>query len=387
MNNNKFEKYTYEYLMQLALSFISDDKDKREGSVVYDCLAPFCQLLAAGAMELNHFYTESSVLTASGEYLDNRVIEHNIVRYSATYAVKKLTLSDSDGNPVIVPMGTRFSTASSTNPINYAVTKQYEEEGVPVPGVYEATCEELGTAGNEYSGQMINITFIQGLSNAVLSSLLVPARNEESDDDVRTRYLQAVNDNPFAGNLADYRTKVMKIDGVGAVQIHPVWNGGGTVKISILDTEHNLCSSEFVTKVQTEIDPENSVGDTGLGLGLAPIGHKVTVVTPEEVSINVTATVTLHDNYQITQVKPDIVEALSDYINSLRMAWDVDRGMNVYNCDVYRAKITSAIMGVSGVANVDLSGVLLNGQSEDIRLEQSGIAQKLPKLGEVILNV
>lgn len=387
MINEKFEQYTYEYFMQLALSYVSDDKDKRQGSVVYDCLAPFCQLLAAGAMELRNFYNESCVLTATGEHLDNKVIEHNITRDSATYAVKKLTLVDENNEPVIVPMGFRLSTMSSTNPINYTVTKQYAENDVPVPGVYEATCEEVGTVGNEYSGEMVAITFARGLATATLSSLLVPARDEETDDSLRNRYLQAVNDNPFAGNIADYRSRVMDINGVGAVQIYPVWNGGGTVKLCILDTQRNVCSDEFISAVQKEVDPENYNGESGVGLGIAAIGHKVTVVTATEVDINVSASITLHNNYELSQVETSIKESIYSYIKSLRNSWDTDIGMNVYNCDVYRAKITAAIMGVTGVANVDVVGVLLNGKAEDIELQQTGEVQQLPKLGEVTLNV
>ena len=41
MIGDNLEQYTYEYLMQLALSYVPDDRDKRQGSVIYDALAPF----------------------------------------------------------------------------------------------------------------------------------------------------------------------------------------------------------------------------------------------------------------------------------------------------------------------------------------------------------
>lgn len=385
MSRENLEQYTYEYLMQLALSYVPDDRDKREGSVIYDALAPFCQVLAAGVLQLRDFYTQTYAVTATGEDLDNRVAEQGLSRYAATYAVKRIALADAEGNPVIVPLGARFSTVSDTNPVNYTVTAQYREEGVVVPGSYEATCEELGVIGNEYSGNLINITFIQGLAAATMTTTLIPARDEETDEELRERYFEALNQKAFGGNIADYRTKVMSLDGVGAVQIYPVWAGGGTVKLSIVDPTYSQCSPEFITTIQKEIDPENAQGETGTGLGIAPIGHKVTVVTPEVVDINVSATVTLQAGYSLEQVRAPITTALTSYIQSLKAGWADANDMNIYNCDVFVARVSAAIVNVTGVANV--TDVLLNEAAQDVILTQTGEVQQLPELGEVVLNV
>ena len=385
MIGDNLQQYTYEYLMALALSFVPEDRDKRQGSVIYDALAPFCQVLAAGAIQLRNFYTQTYAVTATGEDLDNRVAEQGIKRYAATYAVKRVTLKDASGNPVMVPLGSRFSTVSDTNPINYTITAQYEENGVAIAGNYEATCEESGTIGNEYSGNLINITFIQGLSSAYMSTTLVPARNEETDEELRERYFEAINQKAFGGNIADYRTKVEALPGVGAVQIYPVWDGGGTVKLSIVDPAYGPCSSEFIASIQETMDPENSRGQRGTGLGIAPIGHKVTVVTPVEVIVNVSATVTLGSGHTVGQVQTPIEEALTDYIQSLREAWADANEMNEYHCDVFVSRVSSAIINVPGVANV--TGIKLNGANADIALTESGTLQQLPKLGGVTLNV
>lgn len=385
MIGDNLQQYTYEYLMELALSFVPEDRDKRQGSVIYDALAPFCQVLAAGAIQLRQFYTQTYAVTATGEDLDNRVAEQGITRFAATHAVRKITVADEDGNPVVLPLGARFSTVSSTSPVNYTITAQYVEDGVAVPGSYEATCEELGVIGNEYSGNLINITFVQGLASATMTSILVPARNQETDDELRERYFDALNQKAFGGNIADYREKVMELDGVGAVQIYPVWNGGGTVKLSIVDPIYGPCSPEFIASVQNEIDPENAAGEQGSGLGIAPIGHKVTVVTPDEVTINVTANVVLGTNYTKGQVETPIKEALARYIQSLRQSWADATDLNEYSCDVFVSRMSAAIVNVPGVSNV--TGVTLNGQAQDIELTENGQIQQLPKLGEVILNV
>lgn len=385
MIGDHLQQYTYEYLIGLALSFVPDDRDKRQGSVIYDALAPFCQLLAAGALQLRNFYTQTYATTATGEDLENRVAEQGLSRYAATYAVKKLTLADKDGNPMVVPLGTRFSTISDTNPINYKVTSQYMENDVAVIGTYEATCEEAGIIGNEYFGNVINITFIQGIASAYLSSTLVPARDEETDDKLRERYFEALNQKSFGGNIADYKTRVGSMPGVGDLQIYPTWNGGGTVKLSIVDPTYSPCAREFLESLQQTIDPENANGVKGTGLGIAPIGHQVTVVTPEEVDISVSASIDLQAQYTIGQVETAVTTALSNHIQSLRETWADANEMNEYTCNIFIARITGILITIPGIANVH--DVKINGAPADIFLTENGTIQQLPKLGEVILNV
>ena len=231
----------------------------------------------------------------------------------------------------------------------------------------------------------MNITFIQGLASATMSTLIQPARDTETDDELRERYFDGLNQKAFGGNIADYREKVLEIEGVGGVQIYPVWNGGGTVKLSIVDTEYNPATSEFIELVANEIDPENYEGEKGTGLGIAPIGHKVTVTTPTETDIDVSATLTLKSGYQLGQVEDAVKQQISDYLLSLRREWDNADNMNRYSLSVFLARVSSAIINVTGVDNV--TNLTLNGEAEDIELPQTGASQSVPVLGEVTLSV
>lgn len=386
MIGDRLEQYTYKYLMSWALSFVDDSLDKREGSIIYDALAPFCQVLAGFFMELRGFYQDTFAITAAGEALDNRAAEQGITRYPATYAIKLGYFADGEGTPMAVPMGARFSTVSETSPINYTVVDYYYgDNGLYVPGYYQLRCEKPGTVGNQYSGNLVNITFIQGMATAELTTLLHPARDEETDEELRTRYFAALNQKAFGGNIADYREKVTTLDGVSAVQVYPTWNGGGTVKISIVDPEYNPVSEEYIAEVQELIDPENSQGETGDGLGIAPIGHQVTVVTPEEVDVAVSATLVLRPGYAVGQVQGPIRTALEKYIEELRKGWAQSNDMNEYSMSMFIARVTSAIVNVPGVANV--TGVTLNGKAEDITFQENAQTQQLPSLGEVTVSV
>lgn len=114
--------------------------------------------------------------------------ERGLVREPATYAIKKGTFVGNDGLPYNVPIGSRFSTVDDDNPLNFTVIKQYEESGIEQAGQYELQCETAGTAGNSYVGNLLPITNLIDLKSASLDELLIPAQDEETDDELFDRY-------------------------------------------------------------------------------------------------------------------------------------------------------------------------------------------------------
>ena len=386
MIGDYLEQYTFEYLIQQALSRVPNTIDKREGSIIYDALAPACYELSEYYMYLRKILIDTYASTASEEYLDLRVAEQGLTRYAATYATKKGTFINNSDAPALIPIGSRFSIISDKKNVNYYVSEVYTDEfGVVVPGTYKLVCEKLGTVGNGYVGALIPITHIQNLKLATMTDLIIPARDVETDEELRTRYFLTINEKPFGGNLAQYYEELKAIDGVGEVQIYPVWNGGGTVKCSVIDAEYNAISGDFINVIQNIIDPENAQGIQGTGLGLAPIGHQVTITTPTEVAINIETTIVLINGYNLPQIKSLIGQAIAEYLLTLRKAWGIGNDLNQYTLAIYIARINSAILSVRGVANV--TGTLINGFAEDLVLEQSVVTQELPQLGTVIINV
>lgn len=386
MIGDYLEQYTFEYLIQQALSRVPNTIDKREGSIIYDALAPACYQLSEYYMNLRKILIDTYASTASEEYLDLRVAEQGLTRYAATYATKKGTFINNSDAPALIPIGSRFSIISDEKNVNYYVSEVYTDEfRVVVPGTYKLVCEELGTVGNGYVGALIPITYIQNLKLATMTDLIIPARDVETDEELRTRYFLTINEKPFGGNLAQYDEELKAIDGVGEVQIYPVWNGGGTVKCSVIDAEYNAISGDFINAIQNIIDPENAQGIQGTGLGLAPIGHQVTITTPTEVAINIETTIVLINGYNLPQIESLIEQAIAEYLLTLRKAWGIGDDLNQYTLAIYIARINSAILSVSGVANV--TDTLINGFAEDLVLEQSVVTQELPQLGTVIINV
>ena len=48
---------------------------------------------------------------------------------------------------------------------------------------------------------------------------------------------------------------VLAIDGVGGLQVYPTWDGGGTVKLSVMGSDWMPASPQLVETVQNTVDP------------------------------------------------------------------------------------------------------------------------------------
>ena len=369
------ENYTFETLMEQALDQVPADIDIREGSIIYDALAPACYRLSDFYMHLKNVMLDAFALTAIGEYLDLRVGERGLTRYPATKAVRRGHFTGEAGQPFEVPIGSRFATVESDS-VFYTVTAKLSS-----PGYFELTAESEGSAGNSYAGQILPIETIPGLGVSNIDEIITPARNTETDDELRERYFDFLRKTSFGGNWQDYRETTLGLTGVGAVQVYPIWNGGGTVKVSILDSDYNLASPTFLNTVKDILDP---VVGAGKGYGLAPIGHQVTVVTPTKKTINVSLHIDTLIGYTKETVTPLIKAAVEAYFLSLRQAWQDSDDLHNYGQTVYRSQIIAAILKVEGLANV--ANVLLNGSEADIPLIMTGEVQEAAFMGTVTLT-
>lgn len=345
---------TFEELIRRVLEKVPNDMDKREGSPIYLALAPVCFELAEAYMELESIRNMTYVDTSIGEDLARRCAERAVYRRPATYALRKGVLNTD------VPLGTRFRLDETT----YTVTKELESN------TYELQCEQPGAIGNAYVGTLLPITYIKGLTSAELTDILVPGEEIEGDESLRKRYFESLESEAYGGNIADYKNKTKAIDGVGGVKVYPVWNGGGTVKLVIVDTEYNKPNPTLIEKVQTLIDPVQNQGE---GRGIAPIGHVVTVEGVKDASVTITSQITLQEGYEWRDVEGSIKQAIRDYFKELCKTWEEVDGIVVRI-----SYIETRILGVTGV--LDIQNTLLNEEGQNLVLKVTDI----PVLGDVI---
>lgn len=351
-----FESMTYDAIMERMLDRIPDDLDKREGSVIWDALSPAALELELAYIALEYTLIEGFADTCDREYLILRARERGIEVEQATSATLKGVFS-----PVDLDLtGQRFNLGK----LNYTVTKPVTGE----PGAWQLECETAGTEGNSLFGDLIPIDYIEGLESAEATEVLIPGEDEEETEVLRQRYFNSFNAKSYGGNIQDYIEKTNSINGVGATKVIPVWRGGGTVKLIILNSDFDKASDTLIETVQEIIDPPPQA----TGLGVAPIGHEVTVATASEVSVNIKTSLEFATGYSWENLQSTIEDVLNEYLLSLRKEW-----ADTKNTTIRISQIETRLMAIDGI--VDITETTINNQDRNLVLNND----QIPVLGSV----
>ena len=353
-----YESVTYESILERMLSRVPEGVDKREGSIIYDALAP-------AAVELQLMYIELDIIlrdtfastTTDRDFMVLRAAERGLTPRDASGALVKGVMTPTT---VDVPIGSRFSCGI----LNYVVVEK------TTAGEYQLRCETPGSEANGNMGQLIPVNYIAGLETATITELLVPGEDDEDLESIRERYDDSFESEAFGGNKAEYIQKCDSIQGVGPVRVTPAWNGGGTVELTILDSEYNAASETLLEQVQELFDPNQD----GMGDGLAPIGHVVTVDTAEKISVSVSATYTFKEGYDFETLESNLEDAVDGYLSDLRREW----GDTVPIVRI--SQIESRILQVEGI--LDISGTKINGTDANLELTE----YQIPVIGGVSVD-
>ncbi len=396
-----YEYTTYEAILQRMLARVPDRFDKREGSVIWDTHSPTAIELQILYIELDSVLREAYGDTASREFLILRCRERGIHPREATKAVLK---------GVFVPgsidvAGQRFNIGD----MNYVV------RGKIADGEYQVECETAGKAGNQFFGAMIPMEYIKGLQSAELTGILIPGEDEEGTEELRQRYFSSFRENAFGGNRADYLEKTNAIPGVGRTKVTRVWNSdvspadmipkegvetwydgikgtlsgdvrhwldsvfqaakqkkltiGGTVLLTIIDSEFGPASETLVEAVQAAIDPEVNAGE---GFGLAPIGHVVRVESAAARTVDIRTDITFEPGYGWGSLQAPIEDAIAAYLLELRKGW-----AEASSLVVRISQIDNRILNVPGI--IDVQETLVNGARGNLELGE----YEIPVLGGV----
>ncbi len=382
------EVYTKDYLLDLALAQVDNELDKRQGAIIYDTLAVVCAKLADTFMEVKQIVDQSYMRTATkDENIEYRAEERGIWRLQATKAERLGTFTYSSGAPAAVPIGALFSTIheNKATVLNYKVVRPYEVDGVEIAGSYVLECQTSGTIGNTYYGEILALSDMDTLGTATLSTVITPARDREENDSLKQRYYDTFNLEAFGGNVADYRQYMKEFSGVGQTQIYPRTQIDEDIVLSCVDPSNQPISLDYQQTIEQTLDPENYYNDgnntSGMGLGVVPIGHKVSVTTPQVTDINVELEIILTNTGYLPTVIENITTNINAYIKQVQDNWA--DGIGQYSSIIYHNQVLAAAIRAEGVQNV--ASCKVNGEQQDIVLPQDRTQQFIAKLGT--LNV
>lgn len=381
-----YEAQTYESILarmlQKALS-ISSNLDTREGSLVWYGDAPAAVELQNLYIALDTVLNETFADTATRPYLILRAAERGLSPQPASPAILQMAITPTT---LFLPLNTRFSIGE----LNYYVSADRGS------GNYELTCETAGEAGNNYTGTVIPIEYVDGLETCKITSVLVPGEDEEDTELFRQRYLNSLNAQAFGGNQIDYIEKVNAIPGVGGVKVYRAWNGnlkpanmippkeaeawieglsgvpepvklwldtvyaaaknnmftvGGTVKLVVINSTFTVPSPTLVEQVQTAVDPLQNAGE---GVGIAPIGHVVRVEGVQEETVDLGFALYYQRGWSWEDVSGYVTEAINGYFLELAQSWaDQDEALVVRI-----SQIESRLLGITGI--LDIANTTIN---------------------------
>lgn len=364
----KFGNETFEVILERMMSRVSQ-RDKREGAVIWDSNASSAIEFQLIYLALDDILKEAFGDSASREFLIRIAKERGIAPFPATQAILRGEFTPTD----VDITGRRFSMPNTA--LTYIAEEKIED------GAYNMRCEQVGSEGNLFFGTIVPIMGgTPRIQTAELVELLIPAQDAEETESIRQRYFDSFNESAFGGNIRDYQVKVRSINGVGAVRVTPVWNGGGTVLLTILDALYNPASDVLVDGVQEIIDP---TGDHR-GIGFAPIGHVVTVRAANNIAINISTQLTFENGFNWEIVQAQVTAIVESYLLELRQDWEnqdvlTPTGFHQNPLIVVISHINSRILSVQGIA--DVQNTILNGQSTNLEVE----IYSVPTLG--VINV
>ena len=346
------ERATFEQVMERMLAQAPSDIDTREGSVIWNALAPVAIEVANMYIELEQILNETFADTASRDFLIRRAAERGIapVPQEPTCALLR-----GESN-ALIPLGSRFLLGD----LYYEAVERLADGG------YKMRCETAGTVGNKRFGEMTPVAYIAGLTSARLTALLVPGEEPEQTESLRRRYIESFRNQSYGFNRAQYIAVAGALAGVGGVKVYRAWKGPGTVRLVITDSDFHAPTDLLVEMVQRVIDPLDYSGE---GLGLASIDHMVTVEGVRERAVDVRCRLVFEQAVSPEGCRAAAEKAIDQYFDELNRSWQDSPTLLVRI-----AQIETRILQIPGI--LDISGTTVNGSFINLELLPDEIVRK-----------
>ena len=382
------------------------DMNFEVGTENFDLIALFAPEVQNMFVGLQVFEDQTFPMTATGAELDRWGASFSLPRQQAKRAIMRAIPLDRHGNPMPVPIGSRFMSVDTSETLEYVSMGMSGD-------ITLLQCQTEGIIGSSYMGFLIATPSVNNLASIEIIGTENIGQDREPDNMYRERLRVHLARVKSGGNIWEYKYDfVIPIDGIGDCIIFPAWLGGGTVKVCILDSSGNPVPAEFLDTIKAVLDP---VFGQGGGIGKVPVGHRVAVSTPEFVDIDIVIDAELRSNFIVAQARPIIENAVYEYIETQKRLfpamWQqrLDSGEmisyetapppglpfnpNMPPLDVRFSLVVSWVNLLSEIMNTDVvlrvMGLTMNGLSglaQDLILESDKYVQKLPRIASITIN-
>jgi uncharacterized phage protein gp47/JayE len=131
-----------------------------------------------------------------------------------------------------------------------------------------------------------------------------------------------------------------------------------------------VASPELVAAVQEAVDPEPS----GDGLGIAPIGHRVTIASVSAQTVNITADIVPVSGATVAEAQAAAETVIAEYLQSISFTETVVRV----------ARIETFLLNLDAV--LDVTNTRINDVAANLSLSATYELYEVPVLGTVTLT-
>ncbi|MDH4319865.1 MAG: baseplate J/gp47 family protein [Desulfobulbaceae bacterium] len=237
--------------------------------------------------------------TAELSYLERWCAIWKVPRKAASSATGQVSFTGTDNS--VIPAETLLQRADG---VEYTTDAEVTISGGTATADVTATTDNAGADGNCDAGTSLTIVSpLAGVSSTgtVAAGGLTGGADQESDDALRERLLDRIQQPPQGGSKADYKAWALEVAGVTRAWVFPQWLGDGTVGISFVcdDASPIIPDAAMVTTVQDYIDEVRPVAAAG-----------AEVFAPTGVALNFTIALTPDTTTVRTAVETELTDLL-----------------------------------------------------------------------------
>lgn len=306
-----FEVLKFEECLARMLSKVPSGLDKSESSLIYTACAAVAAELCDMSTLIDYACKQAFPSTASGDALDEFALFYGCARREATPARLCAQIEGA------VEVGARFMGGDFT----YSVVNADDIDAVVIES------EEGGVAPGEYSGELIPIGRMEGVTSAAALFTLTSGTERETDSLLRLRLQERLRAMPFNGNRQSWSELCNAASGV--------WASRADVEDGVIML--TLCGENYRALGQAELDAAREYLNQN-----APVGSVYDVRTVSKRRITISAQVDFAPSME-NEAKGKIADALRALLFSIAERWP-----QAQNALSYLA-IHSAIVSVAGV--------------------------------------
>lgn len=340
MSDIDSSEFTSEAIAERMAKNLKNPTSRLEGSFAMDSIHAVSEEMSRLMnMRIIELVGQSMLDTAENEYLDRKGADFGLSRNFATPAVGYAKFKGASG--IIIPKGLTILSEDNSFTTDY--------EGV-IPSAGEVsircTCVNTGTEGNILENLITGIRQSESISGVSVTNeeAFEGGTDDETDEAYRERIYQKIRLPLSSGNANSYVYWAKQVSGVGNARCEPLWDGAGTVKVTILGTDGQLPDDEIIKNVEAYIEKER------------PIGAKVTVAKAQPQPIVVSSSVKLSAGYKKEDVKNQIFQTIKEYLTGIAYESE-NKVLSFY-------KISDLIFNCSGVD--DILDYEINGEKKSV---------------------